>query len=62
MTDKAMHEVELNFYYLHYNDCKKFVKLAKNEQTKLKSIYVRHAILQLGGVGPREQLENKEKR
>lgn len=45
MIDKATHEVELNFYYLHHNDCKKFVELAKNEQSKLKSFYVRHAIL-----------------
>lgn len=45
MLEKNSHEVELNFYYLHYNDCKYFVQLTANENSKLKSFYARHAIL-----------------
>lgn len=45
MENDASHEVELNFYYLHYNDCKKFVEWANEETSKLRSLYVRHAIL-----------------
>jgi len=45
MNDNATHEVELNFYYLHYNDCKKFVEWASDEASTLKSLYSRHAIL-----------------
>lgn len=45
MKRTAIHEVELNFYYLHYNDCMKFVEWANQEQSTLKSLYARHAIL-----------------
>lgn len=39
------YEVELNFFYMHYNDAVTFHKLAKLEKTKLKSLYARHSIL-----------------
>jgi len=39
------HEVELNFFYLHYNDAGHFVEQAKEEKSKLRSFYARHAIL-----------------
>lgn len=45
MNKKASHEVELNFYYLHYRDAQKFIEWAKAEPSKLKSLFVRHAIL-----------------
>lgn len=45
MTSEATHDVEVNFYYLHYNDCLKFVEFSKKEPSKLKSLYSRHAIL-----------------
>lgn len=45
MEKSATHEVELNFFYMYYNDAKKLVELAKKERSKLKSFYARHAIL-----------------
>ncbi len=45
MTEEATHEVELSFYYMHYNDARKFAEMAEKEQSKLKSLYARHAIL-----------------
>jgi phosphotransferase system HPr-like phosphotransfer protein len=38
-------QVELSFVYLHARDASKFVTLAEEEQSKLKSLYARHAIL-----------------
>jgi hypothetical protein len=45
VTNSATHEVELNFYYLHYNDCLKFVEWSNAEKSTLRSLYARHAIL-----------------
>jgi len=45
MNKKATHNIELNFYYMHYNDAKELIELTKKEKSKLKSLYARHAIL-----------------
>jgi len=45
MNKKATHELELNFYYLHYRDAQMLIEWAKAEQSKLKSLFARHAIL-----------------
>jgi hypothetical protein len=45
MNERATHEIELNFHYLHYRDAKAFTELANKERSKLKSLYARHAIL-----------------
>jgi len=47
MTKDPTHEVELNFFYLHYHDAKKLAEWADNEQSKLRSLYARHAILSM---------------
>ena len=39
------HEVEINFFYLHFRDAEIFLKLASEEKSKLKSFYARHTIL-----------------
>ena len=39
------HEVELNFFYLHYNDALRLRDTAASEQSKLRSMFVRHSIL-----------------
>jgi hypothetical protein len=39
------HEVEVNFFYLHYYDAAKLADWAEAEGTKLKSLYARHALL-----------------
>ena len=39
------HEVEVNFFYLHYHDAQKLTEWAEAEGTKLRSLYARHALL-----------------
>ncbi len=39
------HEVEVNFFYLHYHDAEQLVEWAEAEDSKLKSLYARHALL-----------------
>jgi hypothetical protein len=42
----TQHEVELNFFYLHWRDAQKLVEWAdENRESKLRSLYARHAIL-----------------
>lgn len=43
--DNPTHEVEVNFFYLHYHDAEKLVEWAEAEDSKLKSLYARHAVL-----------------
>lgn len=39
------HEVELNFFYLHWKDAQKLVQWSEEANGKLRSLYARHAIL-----------------
>lgn len=57
MNQEPIHEVELNFFYLHYNDAWKLTEAAEIEKTKLRSMYARHAILAVVFAG--EALINK---
>ena len=44
----STHEVELNFFYLHYNDAKKLLERAKEaeqEHSPLCSLHARHSII-----------------
>jgi hypothetical protein len=57
MHSEVTHEVELNFYYLHYNDARKLAEAAEREETKLRSMYARHSILAVVFAG--EALANR---
>lgn len=45
MSQTATHDVELNFFYMHYQDAKQLAEWANGEKSKLRSIHARHAIL-----------------
>ena len=39
------HEVEINFFYLHFRDAETFLEFASEEKSPLISFYARHTIL-----------------
>lgn len=44
-TKVPVQEIEFNFFYMHYRDAKKMHELSNAEESKLKSLYVRHSII-----------------
>ena len=44
-TNQPTHEAELNLFYMHHRDAETLTRWADEEESKLRSLYARHAIL-----------------